>query len=107
MSTIEEFRAGVTACLRSWSALRTAVESGWGGGERESQAKAEDLRQNIFNLLDGTKFPPSCDELDLADSLAIFLEEEFSVTLEDNSEQQVAQTIFKMYEGCHLSLIHI
>lgn len=101
MSTIEEFRAGVTACLRSWSALRTAVESGWGGGERESQAKAEDLRQNIFNLLDGTKFPPSCDVLDLADSLAIFLEEEFSVTLEDKSEQQVAETILKMYEGCH------
>lgn len=101
MSTIEEFRAGVTACLRSWSALRTAVESGWGGGERESQAKAEDLRQNIFQLLDGSKFPPSCDEMDLADSLAIYLEEEFSVTLEDKSEQQVAETIFKMYEGCH------
>ena len=101
MSTIEEFRAGVTACLRSWSALRTAVESGWGGGERESQAKAEDLRQNIFQLLDGSKFPPSCDEMDLADSLAIYLEEEFSVTLEDKSELQVAETIFKMYEGCH------
>jgi len=101
MSTLEEFRAGVTACLRSWSALRTAVESGWGGGERESQAKADDLRRNIFELLDGSKFPPNCDVIDLADSLAIYLEEEFSVTLEDNSEQQVAELIFKMYEGCH------
>jgi pre-rRNA-processing protein TSR2 len=74
MSAIDEFRAGVTACLRSWSALRTAVESGWGGGEKQSQAKAEDLRQNIFNLLDGQKFPPSSDATDLADNLAIYME---------------------------------
>eukprot|EP00980_Cylindrotheca_fusiformis_P029335 scaffold23297_cov132-Cylindrotheca_fusiformis.AAC.13 len=101
MTTIEEFQAGVTACLRSWSALRTAVESGWGGGERESQAKAETLRQNIFQLLDGSKYPPSCSDLDLADGFAIYLEEEFSVTLEDNSEQQVAEVILRMYEGLH------
>lgn len=99
MTTIEEFRQGVTACLRSWSALRVAVESGWGGGERESQSKAEDLRRNIFELLDGNKPPTSCSEYDLADSLAIYMEEEFSVTLEDNSEQQVAAVLLKMYEG--------
>ena len=99
MTTIEEFRLGVTACLRSWSALRTAVESGWGGGERESQAKAEELRENIFRLLDGKISPSSCSEYDLADSLAIYMEEEFSVTLEDNSDQQVASILLKMYEG--------
>lgn len=101
MSTIEEFQAGVTACLRSWSALRTAVDSGWGGGERESHGKAEALRQNIFELMDGKKLPGSCSDMDLADGLAIFLEEEFSVTLEDNSEQQVAEVIVKMYEGLY------
>ncbi|KAL3943949.1 MAG: hypothetical protein SGBAC_001983 [Bacillariaceae sp.] len=99
MTTIEEFRLGVTACLQSWSALRTAVESGWGGGERESQAKAEGLRQNIFEMLDGKKSPNSCSEYDLADNLAIFMEEEFSVTLEDNSEQQIAEVLVRMYEG--------
>lgn len=69
MSTnaIEEFRAGVTACLRSWSALRTAVESGWGGGERESQGKADDLRKSIFDIMDGSQCPlPNFDEQDLA-----------------------------------------
>lgn len=98
---MNEFQAGVTACLRSWSALKTAVESGWGGGDRESQAKAEDLRRNIFQIMDGSRCPiPNFDATDLADNLAIYMEEEFSVTLEDKSEVQLAEVIFAMYEGC-------
>lgn len=34
------------------------------------------------------------------DGLAIYLEEEFSVTLEDQSERQVAEALFRMYEEC-------
>ena len=98
---ILEFRAGVSACLSSWSALRTAVESGWGGGERESQKKAEDLRAHIFQKMHGKKCPlPNYDSIDLADDLAIYIEEEFSVTLEDDSERQLAEVIFQMYERC-------
>jgi pre-rRNA-processing protein TSR2 len=98
---MDDFHAGVTAVLRSWSALRTAVDSGWGGGPLESQGKAEDLRRNILHVMDGSKFPPRHLELDdLIDNLAIYLEEEFAVTLEDNSERQVAECIFKMYEDC-------
>jgi len=96
-----EFQAGVTACLRSWSPFRTAVESGWGGGERESQKKAEDLRQSIYEVLNGRKCPvPNYDVYDLTDSLAIYVEEEFSVQLEDESDRQVAETIYQMYEDC-------
>lgn len=96
---MDEFRAGVTACLRSWSALRAAVEGGWGG--HDSLAKAEDLRRNIFQHLDGTSCPPrSITVDDLEDNLAIYLEEEFSVVLEDRSEQQVADAIWRMYEQC-------
>jgi pre-rRNA-processing protein TSR2 len=100
VSNYDDFQAGVTACLRSWSALRTAVESGWGGAIRESHIKAETLRQQIFNLLDGKVTTSSLNVFDLADDLAIFMEEEFSVTLEDQSEQQVAETIFQLYEDC-------
>ena len=97
---MDEFRAGLTACLRSWSALRTAVESGWGGNE--SLKKAEDLRTNILEHLDGSCFPPRIITIDdLEDNLAIYMEEEFSVVLEDNSERQVADAIWRMYEGCH------
>ena len=95
----DEFRAGLTACLRSWSALRAAVEGGWGG--HDSLTKAEDLRNNILQHLNGQQFPPRTLSLDdLEDNLAIYLEEEFSVMLEDNSERQVADVIWRMYEQC-------
>ena len=94
----EEFRAGVTATLRSWSAFRTAVESGWGGPQ--SLEKAEYLRQSICDILNGKHYPPKMDVTEMEDNLAIFLEEEFSVTLEDGSERQVAETVFRMYEDC-------
>ncbi|GAX17997.1 pre-rRNA-processing protein TSR2 [Fistulifera solaris] len=90
---MDEFRAGVTACLRSWSALRTAVQSGWGGVD--SLAKAEYLRQHILEF----DFS-AMDCMDLEDNLAIFMEEEFSVVLEDDSERQLAETIWRMYEQC-------
>ena len=95
---IEEFHAGVTATLRSWSAFRTAVDSGWGGPQ--SLEKAEHLRKSIYDILNGTHYPPRMDMSELEDNLAIYLEEEFSVTLEDGSERQVAETVFRMYEDC-------
>lgn len=96
---MEEFRAGVTACLRSWSALRAAIQSGWGGVE--SSRKAELLRDEIYKHFDGTSFPPKeMDIWDLEDALAIYMEEEFSITLEDDSEKQIAECIWNMYEDC-------
>jgi pre-rRNA-processing protein TSR2 len=96
---MEEFRAGVTACLRSWSPLRAAVNSGWGGFE--SARKAELLRDEIYKYFDGSSFPPKdLDIWDLEDMLAIYMEEEFSITLEDESEKQVALCIWNMYEDC-------
>lgn len=97
--SLEEFKAGVTACLRSWSALRTAVESQWGGVE--SAQKADDLRQNILEHFDGKVFPPKLQQEDLEDNLSIYMEEEFSITLEDQSERQVADSIFRLYEFAH------
>lgn len=106
---MDEFRAGVTACLRSWSALRTAVESGWGG--RESFAKAEAIRSYILDTMtvatttnsnrnSTTKQCSYSVVEDIEDYLAIYLEEEFSVTLEDGSERQVAECIWRLYESC-------
>jgi pre-rRNA-processing protein TSR2 len=97
---MEEFRAGVTACLRSWSAFRTAVETGWGGAD--SQAKADALRDHIYEIFDGSSNPPKAiEQEDLEDNLAVYLEEQFSVVLEDNSERQVADMLFQMYDGCY------
>jgi len=91
------FRAGTTALFRSWPALKAAVESEWGG--IESHAKAEDLRTNIFEYYDGSKAEPLTLE-SLEDNLLLYLEEEFSVVLEDESERQVADMICRMYRDC-------
>ena len=93
-----EFQAGVTAVLRSWPALKTAVESGWGGSL--SNDKAEFLRSHILNCFDYTKAKPSVDMYTLEDDLAIYMEEEFSVTVEDDSEKQLSQLLYNMYERC-------
>ena len=92
-----EFQAGVTAALRSWSALRTAVETDWGGAE--SHAKSEDLRSNILSQFD-TSGKPKMEQEELEDNLADYMEEEFSVVLEDGSERQLAEVIFRMYDAC-------
>jgi pre-rRNA-processing protein TSR2 len=87
----------VTACLRSWSALRTAVQNEWGGPT--SIEKAETLREEIINAMVQKKMT---DIIDLEDALAIYMEEEFSIVLDDNSEKQVASTIFRMFdEACN------
>eukprot|EP00560_Eucampia_antarctica_P000796 CAMPEP_0197832196 /NCGR_PEP_ID=MMETSP1437-20131217/13635_1 /TAXON_ID=49252 ORGANISM="Eucampia antarctica, Strain CCMP1452" /NCGR_SAMPLE_ID=MMETSP1437 /ASSEMBLY_ACC=CAM_ASM_001096 /LENGTH=205 /DNA_ID=CAMNT_0043435421 /DNA_START=65 /DNA_END=682 /DNA_ORIENTATION=+ len=97
-SALSEFQAGVTAALRSWNALRTASDSAWGGFD--SRAKAEDLRTNIFSCFDGSQSTPKIELEELEDSLHSYMEDEFSVVLDDNSERQLAELIFRMYETC-------
>lgn len=102
-ATIAEFQAGVTATLRSWSALRTSAESEWGGPQ--SKTKAEELRQSLydcfdFNIPPGKEPKPKMSIDEVEDNLFLYLEEEFSIVLEDNSEKQVAEVLFKMYESC-------
>lgn len=92
------FQAGVTAALRSWSALRTAVEQSWGG--TTSSQKAEDLRSNIFTYFDGTTPNPKMKLEELEDNLLGYMEEEFGVVLEDGSEIELANLIWNMYECC-------
>mmetsp|Transcript_9873 Transcript_9873/g.17291 ORF Transcript_9873/g.17291 Transcript_9873/m.17291 type:complete len:242 (+) Transcript_9873:110-835(+) len=93
-----DFQAGVTAALRSWSALRTAVEQSWGG--THSSSKAEDLRSNIFAYFDGSSPNPKMKLEELEDNLSAYMEEEFGVVLEDESERQLADLIWRMYEDC-------
>jgi pre-rRNA-processing protein TSR2 len=90
---MDEFRAGVTACLRSWSALRTSVQNEWGGPT--SVEKAEALRNEVITSLQNRSLS---DVIDLEDALAIYMEEEFSIVLDDGSEKQVADVLWRMYE---------
>ena len=90
-----EFHAGVTAVLRTWSAFKTAVIQQWGG--IDSHSKAETLRSHIFQHYNGQA---NMEVYDLEDNLALFMEEEFSLVLEDDSECQVANAISNMYQQC-------
>ena len=92
---LQEYQAGISATLRSWSVLKTAVESGWGGAN--SQEKAEFLRQSLYDHL--CVLQPM-DATDLEDALAIYMEEEFSVTLEDDSEKQISSLLLRMHQEC-------
>lgn len=75
-----------------------AVQHEWGGSE--SVAKAEDLRTNIFAFFDGSSPNPKMTQEDLEDNLIAYMEEEFGVVLEDNSEREIADLICRMYQQC-------
>lgn len=100
-----EFQAGVTAAMRRWTGLRAAVEGEWGGPE--SKRIAEDLRSNIlekFRISSSTsanqkrKLPMEVE--DLEDAIAVYMEEEFSAILEDDSPKFLAKIIIDMYMAC-------
>merc|ERR1711957_456601 len=88
-----------------------AVESQWGGFM--GKEKAEFLRTHIYAQFGYSKAKASntnsnsnagngaaMDQYDLEDALAIYMEEEYSIVLEDDSERQVALCIVQMYELC-------
>ena len=75
-----------------------AVQHEWGGSE--SIAKSEDLRSNIFTFFDGSSPNPKMTQEDLEDNLIAYMEEEFGIVLEDNSEREIADLICRMYQQC-------
>jgi len=74
------FDAAVRGVLLRWTALRLAVENGWGG--EEGDAKAAELEQSICGWF-AAKGDHYADELE--DHLAEFLDDEFAVEAEDGS----------------------
>ena len=78
--------------------ILTAIQHEWGGSE--SAAKAEDLRSNIFNFFDGSSPNHKMTQEELEDNLLSYMEEEFGIVLEDNSEREIADLICRMYEQC-------
>jgi pre-rRNA-processing protein TSR2 len=75
-----------------------AVQHEWGGSE--SASKAQDLRTNILTYFDGSSPNPRMSQDELEDNLVTYLEEEFGVVLEDNSEREIADLIWRMYAEC-------
>ncbi|KAJ2629649.1 rRNA accumulation- protein [Coemansia sp. RSA 1290] len=93
------FIEGVDHVLKKWTALELAVQHEWGG--RDSQEKRDDMVEEITghfdNLVSKRQAP---EETDLQELLLDIMDEDFSVTLEDGSEKEVARIICTIFQEC-------
>ncbi|KAG7556766.1 Pre-rRNA-processing protein TSR2 [Arabidopsis suecica] len=87
---------GVGLILWRWTAMRAAVENGWGG--RDSQAKADGTVSTVFKFLIQSQ-DPARDIETLGDILDKGLDE-LNTTAEDGSVDEVANTLIDLYEDC-------
>ncbi|KAF9976309.1 hypothetical protein BGZ73_008797 [Actinomortierella ambigua] len=90
------FREGVEYLFHSWTALKLAVDGEWGG--HESAAKRDWFIDTIVDYFgeNGSKI----DTFDLEDILLQIMNDEFSIMLEDQSEQHIAKILERLYLEC-------
>ncbi|KAI0695739.1 Pre-rRNA-processing protein TSR2-domain-containing protein, partial [Cytidiella melzeri] len=88
------FARGVIARLATWSALRMAVDQGWGGPD--SAAKRTWLASVIVDAFEEEDPEPDVGYVEL--TLLQVMEDEFETVLEDGSAEPVAQDIVRLWE---------
>ncbi|KAJ2449998.1 rRNA accumulation- protein [Coemansia sp. RSA 2424] len=95
----EAFIEGVDHVLSKWTALGLAVEHSWGGQATED--KREDMVDEIVNYFDEVvKKNRAPEPLDLQQLLLDIVEEDFNISLEDESEQEVSAILCKLFAEC-------
>lgn len=90
------FIEGTKIIITTWAALRIAVQNEFGGPQ--SQEKADWLVDAIVEHFDAEG--KSVEVEDLEDILLDVMAREFHVTLEDESELEVANLLFNLYRQC-------
>jgi pre-rRNA-processing protein TSR2 len=90
------FVEGTAIILSTWTALRIAVQNEFGGPD--SQAKADWLVQAIVEHFDAEG--KGVEVEDLEDILLDVMAREFQVSLEDESEREMANLLFNLYRQC-------
>ncbi|KAI9244539.1 Pre-rRNA-processing protein TSR2-domain-containing protein [Sporodiniella umbellata] len=90
------FQEGVGYVLKSWTALKLAVEQDWGG--IDSREKRDWMIEVIVDVFQ--KRGKSIDVEDIEDILSQIMVDEFEVVLEDDSPYHVAKHIFALYTQC-------
>ncbi|KAF9131962.1 hypothetical protein BGX30_012895 [Mortierella sp. GBA39] len=90
------FREGVEYLFHSWTALKLAVDGEWGG--HDSAAKRDWFVDTIVDYFgeQGTKV----DTFDLEDILLQIMNDEFSIMLEDKSEQHISKVLEQLFLDC-------
>ncbi|CAA7037546.1 unnamed protein product [Microthlaspi erraticum] len=86
---------GIGLILSRWTAMRAAVDNGWGG--RDSQEKAVRTVSNVLDYFTLSKDPTDFDGL--ADILESGLNE-LNTVAEDGSLEEVTETLLDLYYEC-------
>ncbi|KAJ3482268.1 hypothetical protein NLI96_g7094 [Meripilus lineatus] len=92
------FARGVIARLATWPALRVAVDENWGGPD--SDKKRTWLASVVVDAFEQEDPLPDGPYIELM--LLQVLEDEFDVTLEDGSAEQIADDIVRLWEEVHV-----
>ncbi|KAI9287331.1 Pre-rRNA-processing protein TSR2-domain-containing protein [Umbelopsis sp. AD052] len=90
------FTEGLHYVLRSWSALKLAVEQDWGGPD--SEEKREWMAETLVEYFGANA--KRLDEFDVEDILVQIMSDEFHTDLEDGSAYAVAKHLVSMFNQC-------
>ncbi|KAF9583083.1 hypothetical protein BGW38_010285 [Lunasporangiospora selenospora] len=90
------FREGVDYLFHSWTALKLAVDGEWGG--HDSASKRDWFIDTIVDYF--TENGKNIDPFDLEDILLQVMNDEFSILLEDGSEQHIAKILDQLFLEC-------
>ncbi|KAF9092277.1 hypothetical protein BGX29_010525 [Mortierella sp. GBA35] len=90
------FREGVVYLFHSWTALKLAVDGEWGG--HDSAEKREWFIDTIVDYF--SENGKNVDTFDLEDILLQIMNDEFSIMLEDKSEQHISKVLEQLYLDC-------
>ncbi|KAI1315519.1 hypothetical protein EDD11_000700 [Mortierella claussenii] len=90
------FKEGVEYLFHSWTALKLAVDGEWGG--HDSVEKRDWFIDTIVDYF--SRNGKNVDTFDLEDILIQIMNDEFSIMLEDHSEQHIAKVLEQLFLEC-------
>ncbi|KAF9114581.1 hypothetical protein BGX27_010464 [Mortierella sp. AM989] len=90
------FKEGVTYLFHSWMALKLAVDGEWGG--QDSVEKRDWFIETVVDYF--SQHGKNVDTFDLEDILLQIMNDEFSILLEDQSEQHIAKMLEQLFLEC-------
>lgn len=89
------FEYGVKLVLSRWTALRMAVEGGWGGGD--IARKYQLFLDEILNLF---KYHKNIYMDDLAGNIDEYVESQFALICEDGSPDEISTVLIALADEC-------
>ncbi|KAG0206184.1 hypothetical protein BGX28_002319 [Mortierella sp. GBA30] len=90
------FKEGAQYLFHSWTALKLAVDGEWGG--HDSVEKRDWFVDTIVDYF--SEHGKNVDTFDLEDILIQIMNDEFSILLEDKSEQHIAKVLEQLFLEC-------